>query len=126
MSESYKATGIVKLVGDTQTVGAKGFQKREIVLTLEADSKYPQDVPFVLTRDNCDSCDTLMVGQELTVHFNLRGNYWAKGDRYFGSNEVWKIEGGATQPATEPSQPAATATTPADIAEDEQTDDFPF
>lgn len=92
MSTSYEATGRIVKIYPTQEVGAKGFKKRDVIIQPDPESKYPQEVPFTFTKDKCDEVDALAVGQEITVHFNLRGNYWEKGDRHFGSSEVWRFE----------------------------------
>ena len=39
---AYELTGKIKLLQETQTFGS-GFQKREIVLTVD-DGKYPQEI----------------------------------------------------------------------------------
>jgi hypothetical protein len=70
------------------------FRKREFVLELDGDSRYPQYVMFQLTGDRCEQLDDFSEGQELAVEFSLRGREWTspKGEtRYFNSLEVWSI-----------------------------------
>ena len=131
MSKSHTEQGEILLVEDTKSYGAKGFQKREVVLTLDPDGKYPNHVPFTLTRDNCALADDLVEGQTVTVHFNVKGNYYEKGDRYFGSNEVWKIDAGEKPVAV----PAGDAAAPEPLTDGElghegggggDADGFPF
>ncbi len=65
---SYEITGKVKLVKETQTVGANGFQKREIVIeTLE--EKYPQVVALEFVKDKVDLLDQFSEGLEVTIAF---------------------------------------------------------
>ena len=101
MSESYTATGKVLVVGETQTFSS-GFQKRVLVIETEADSKYPQQVPFEVLKDKCSELDLLSVGQEVTVTFNLRGNEY--NGKYYSSNTAWKWEAGeGFAPSEQPS-----------------------
>lgn len=101
-SDNYEATGTVKAIGEETTHGAKGFRKREIVVTI--GEKYPQDVPFEFVQDKCGILDGFSVGQSVTVSFNLRGREW--NGRYYAGLQGWRIahHGDATQ------QPAETTT----------------
>jgi hypothetical protein len=92
-----KVTGILKVKMKTQQVSDK-FKKREFVLTLEANTDYPQHVSFQLTQDKTSLLDLFELGQELTVSYNLRGREWInpQGEtKYFNTIEAWKIENGA-------------------------------
>src|ERR1700741_1878083 len=89
-------TGILKVKMDMVQVSEK-FKKREFVIT-DNSSQYPQHISFQLTQDKCGLIDQYKVGDELKVHFNLRGREWTspKGEvRYFNTLEAWRIEGGA-------------------------------
>lgn len=63
------------------------------VLTTEADSKYPQAVPFDC---KADIAAKLGIGDEVAVSFNVRGREWKNpttGEiKYFGSVQAWKVE----------------------------------
>lgn len=86
-------TGILKLKGSEQAVSEK-FRKREFVLT-DNSSQYPQHISFQLTQDKCSLLDSVNVGEEITVNFNLRGREWKspQGEiKYFNSLDAWKIE----------------------------------
>jgi|SRR6218665_691456 len=88
-------TGILKVKTEAQQVSDK-FRKREFVLT-DNSSQYPQHISFQLTQDKCSLLDQYNVGDELKVHFNLRGREWTspKGEiKYFNTLEAWRIEGG--------------------------------
>ncbi len=86
-------TGKIKVIGDTQQVSEK-FRKRDIVVTDES-SQYPQHILFQLTQDRVVLLDDCQVGDEVKVHFNLRGREWTdpKGEvKYFNSLEAWRVE----------------------------------
>lgn len=66
-----EVTGTLKAKFDTQKVSDR-FQKREFVLTTEANTPYPQHVSFQVTQDKCTILDQYNVGEELKVQFNHR------------------------------------------------------
>jgi hypothetical protein len=118
-------TGILKLKTEAQQVSDK-FRKREFVLT-DNSSQYPQHISFQLTQDKCSLLDQYNVGDEIKVHFNLRGREWTspKGEiKYFNTLEAWRIEGGNTgsakSSANSMNDVAATFTAAS------QEDDLPF
>lgn len=87
-------TGKIHTIFETQQVSER-FTKREFVLELEDNPKYPQTVLFQLTGDRCSQLDDLSVGDGVRVEFNLRGREWRspKGEvKYFNSLDVWKVE----------------------------------
>ena len=79
------------------------FRKREFVIELADNSRYPQLVMFQLTGDRCESLDGFEEGDEVKVEFSLRGREWKspQGEmRYFNSLDVWTLErAGAGAPA---------------------------
>jgi len=85
--------GTIKAKFDTQRVSEK-FQKREFVLTTEANTPYPQHVSFQVTQDKCTVLDQFNEGDEVKVQFNLRGREWngPQGIKYFNTLEAWRIE----------------------------------
>ena len=90
-------TGTLKVKSEVQQVNEK-FKKREFVIT-DNSSQYPQYIAFQLTQDKCNLLDKYSVGDELKVHFNIRGREWKspQGEiKYFNSLEAWRIEGGTT------------------------------
>lgn len=88
-------TGILKVINDTHKV-SDTFQKREIVVTIDATTQYPQHVSFQVTQDKCALFDfgKFKVGDEVKMHFNLRGREWngPEGVRYFNTLEAWRVE----------------------------------
>lgn len=88
-----EVVGIIKLVGATQEIGAKGFRKRELVVTTAED--YPQMLMIEFTQDKVDLLNSFEVSQSVKVSINLRGREWInpQGEaKYFNSLQGWKIE----------------------------------
>ena len=84
--------GKIKFIGQTKTYGAKGFRKREMVIT--TDEKYPQHIPLEVTQENCDYLDQFSIGEKVDVKINVRGREWKspQGEvKYFLSLEAWKV-----------------------------------
>ena len=87
-----EVVGIIKVLGATQEIGAKGFRKRELVVTTAED--YPQMLLIEFTQDKVDLLNEFMVGSSVTVSINLRGREWInpQGEaKYFNSLQGWKI-----------------------------------
>ena len=85
--------GRIKTIFATETVGQNGFQKRDLVITTE--EQYPNDILIQFTQQRCDLLNNLKVGQNVRIHFNLRGREWTnqQGEvKYFNTIEGWKIE----------------------------------
>lgn len=75
------------------------FTKREFVLELADNAKYPQFVLFQLTGERCEALDAFKVGDQVQLDFNLRGREWTgRGGevKYFNSLDVWTIEAAGT------------------------------
>lgn len=85
--------GTLKTKFETQKVSDR-FQKREFVLTTDANTPYPQHVSFQVTQDKCTMLDGFSDGEEIKVQFNLRGREWngPQGIKYFNTLEAWRIE----------------------------------
>lgn len=80
--------GTVKVVFDTQEFSS-GFQKREFVVTTD-DPKYPQDIKLEVVKEKCAELDNVREGQEIVVHYNLRGNEY--NGKYYVNLLAWKWE----------------------------------
>jgi hypothetical protein len=87
MSE-FKMRGVIKVINNTVQVTDK-FQKREFVLN-EPDEKYPQDISFQLTQNNCEKLDQIAEGQEVEVCFRIRGREYQ--GKYFNNLEAWRVD----------------------------------
>jgi hypothetical protein len=84
---AYDLTGKIKLIQDAKTFDS-GFTKREMVVTVE-DGKYPQEINIEFVQDKVALLDSLEVGKEVTVTFDIRGREY--NGRYFNNLQGWKI-----------------------------------
>ena len=122
-------TGKIKLIGETQTFGASGFKKRELVVT--TDEQYPQMLMVEFVQDKTDALNSYSVGEDVKVSINLRGREWINPEgvaKYFNSIQGWRIEklqAGAPQGGVPPVE-AIDAFEPADKVSDNEPDDLPF
>ena len=86
--------GKVLLVGKTQQVTEK-FKKRDLIIEYAENPTYPEQVKFEANQAGCEKLDELREGDEVTVHFNLRGRAWkdkSGKDQYFNTLNVWKVD----------------------------------
>ena len=121
--------GRVKLIGETQTFGANGFRKRELVLTTE--EQYPQHIMVEFVQDKTELLNNFNVGQQVKININLRGREWTnpQGEvKYFNSIQGWRIEALSqeTSGTDIPPIPPIDAFEPAVDLNKEDHDDLPF
>ncbi|MCH2021523.1 MAG: DUF3127 domain-containing protein [Saprospiraceae bacterium] len=125
MSE-LSLTGKVYKIFETTKI-SDSFEKRDFVI--ETEDQYPQKVKFELTQSKCSLIDDLKEGENITVHFNIRGREWEntqKGEMvYFVSLNAWRIEKGQTN-TLETDVPFPTADTVVPAETDSAADDLPF
>ncbi len=89
-----EATGKLHIIFDTKQVSEK-FTKREFVVEMSDNPKYPQMVLFQLTGDRCSQLDQVQVGDQVRIDFSLRGREWKSPSgevKYFNSLDCWKVE----------------------------------
>jgi len=89
----FETSGKLHAVSETKQVTER-FRKREFVVELADNPRFPQFVQFELTGDRCDHLDGFEVGEQVRVEFSLRGREWKspKGEtRYFNSLDVWTL-----------------------------------
>lgn len=113
-------TGKIKVINDKQTIGDKGFQKREVVVTTE--EQYPQSILIEFTQDRCELLDNFTVGQDVKIAINLKGREWInpKGEAiYFNTIQGWRIDRLGEQNS------APTAHQSTDLMDDDE-GDLPF
>lgn len=108
-------------IGKTQQVSEK-LTKRELIVEYIENPQYPEYIKFEAIQDRCDLLDNIRVGDDVEVHFNLRGRPWTDktGKKtYFNSLQLWKISvlSGGNAPQYAP---------PADISSKPDDDDLPF
>jgi single-strand DNA-binding protein len=81
------------------------FKTRDFVVEMP-DGNYTQMVKFQLTQDRCPLVDSFREGDQVRVHFNLRGREWQ--GKYFTNLDAWRIEaveGGSTPPPPQGEDP---------------------
>ena len=136
----HEISGKLHAIFDTAQVSER-FTKREFVLELADNPKYPQLVQFQLTGDRCSVLDDFRVGDQVRVTFNLRGREWKspQGEtKYFNSLDVWKLEaaragaddgrrgGGGRPPARDDDFGMRDDPRPHDLIGASREDDLPF
>lgn len=117
-----EVVGKIKLIGDVQTFGSNGFQKRDYVVT--TDEQYPQQIKIELHQDKCDLINKYKVGDNIKTSINLRGKEWINDKgvaNYFNSIVGWRIE----SVENAPNVPLPPPSEDAKLGEQEQ-DDLPF
>lgn len=118
---SFEIVGRLLLKTDVVQVSEK-FRKREFVIEREegGSTKFTSYIKFNLNQDKCALIDSVNVGSELNVHFNVKGNKWEKDGKvsYFTNLDAWKIE--VLNPAPEPYNPNDF------VGEPQKEDDLPF
>jgi hypothetical protein len=124
-----EVSGKLHAIFDTKQVTDR-FQKREFVVEMSDNPKYPQVVLFQMTGDRCAQLDRLRVGDEVRLEFSLRGREWRspQGEvKYFNSLDVWSIEPvrAGRRRDSEPPPPTDEDRPPADDMRPEL-DDIPF
>lgn len=127
MTNRYEAAGEIRAIMDTQQV-TDSFRKREFALEIE-DGRYSQTVKFQLVQDKTELLDDFEVGQQVRIHFNLRGReYTRKSDGatdYWTNLECWRIEKAeGIEDQASPSQ--SSADEPAAASFGDGSDDIPF
>jgi hypothetical protein len=80
--------GRVIVIGATETIGAKEFKKR--LLVIETEETYKQKIPVEFTQDKCFVLDKFAIGDLVKVGINLRGSEWQ--GKYYANIQGWKID----------------------------------
>ena len=104
--------GTVKHIGEvTQPIESNpDFTKRELWLTVDEDTQYPQTVNIEFIKDKTSLLSKYNPGDVVEVDINIRGNVSRDGSRCFNSLNGWRMRGVATgtaQKETVPAQDAA-------------------
>jgi hypothetical protein len=93
---SYELTGRLVFKTETQQRSEK-FKNRDFVVEVTEQGKdktYSQLIKLQATNERTAVLDDLNTGDEIKVHFNLRGSKWEKDGKtsYFTNLDAWKIE----------------------------------
>ena len=81
-------TGTIHHIGDTETIGAKGFTKRLIVIKTAA--QYDGLIPIEAKKDDCARLDSFQVGQQVKADIYIGGREWH--GKYYPSLTLKSIE----------------------------------
>jgi hypothetical protein len=111
--------GEIIIIGQTETFGAKGFKKRQLVI--KTDSQYPQTIPVDFTQDKCSILDSYEVGQFVNVSINVQGSEWQ--GKYYVNLQAWKIDKGEREKSASSFMPDRQ--TEVSVVDDAD-DDLPF
>ena len=117
-------------VFDTQKI-KDTFQKREFVVEYADNPQYPEVLKFELIQDKCGLLDAFKVGDEVDVHFNLKGRKWSKDgrDMYFTTLQAWRLESKSAAASGEESGQGAAGDTPTEpewLSSNDAEGDLPF
>lgn len=123
---SFEITGTLVKKYETETKG-ESFRVRDFVIKANDGGQYDNFVKFQTTQDRTALIEDYAEGDEIKVHFDLRGRQWQ--DKYFTNLNAWRVEkvGGAAAPAAPQNDfndfPTASTT---DEPTAEASDDLPF
>ena len=94
MSKGYQAEGTLRAILDTEQIN-DSFRKREFAVEIE-DGKFPQTIKFQTVQDKTDLLDDYEVGQQVRVHFDLRGREFTRkrdgGIDWWVNLDCWRLE----------------------------------
>ena len=76
-NSSAVVSGIVHLIEETKTFGAKGFRKRLVVLEQD-NGRFQSFIPVDFIQESCDSVDEMNVGDQVEISYRLTGRKWQK------------------------------------------------
>jgi single-strand DNA-binding protein len=110
--------GRIKSVGNTEQKSAK-FAVRTFVVEIEG--KYPELIEFQLVNNNTIIVDPFKEGDEVDVHFNLKGREY--NGRVYNSLQAWKIEG---ESKSNNNESAPTENAPQTTNQNKDESDLPF
>jgi|SRR5690242_13629252 hypothetical protein len=119
---SYELTGRLVFKTETQQRTEKFAVREFVVEVIEQgkDKTYSQQIKLQASQERTAVLDDINTGDEVKVHFNLKGSKWEKDGKtsYFTNLDAWKIE---TLSKAEKKQ----AITEAELVEDDG-DGLPF
>ena len=119
-----------KLIEKYETVQRSGtFKTREFVVEKVEDAggrSFTTYVKFQCVQDRTTIVDAVNIGDNIKVHFNIRGSKWEKEGRvnYITNLDAWRVESLlGTSPAPQPKEDFTNMTLRSD---DSPADDLPF
>lgn len=90
---SLTLTGKLHKVGGLRQI-SDNLTIQDFVVLDDSNAQYPQHVTFQAKNSATGMLANIQVGQQITVHFNLRGREFVKdgNSKYFNTLEAWKLE----------------------------------
>ena len=80
--------GTIKLINNPQKVSDK-LTKQQMVLTIDEDTKYPQNIAIEFLNDKTQILQKHKAGEKVSVDINLRGNEY--NGKYYNNLVGWKV-----------------------------------
>lgn len=81
--------GTLKTIFTEQKIN-DNLSKKEIVVTIDEDTKYPQDIICQAVNQKIDMLKDFQMGDKVAVKCDLRGK-GNKDGRYFNNLSIWEI-----------------------------------
>lgn len=120
--------GKVHEIGEVQEVSEK-FKKRELIVEYAENPTYPEFLKFEAVQDKVSMFDSLKVGDDVEVFFNLRGRPWTDKNgktTYFNTLVSWRINVLSSGAGAAQAQNTPEYAPPVDISSAPEDDDLPF
>lgn len=102
-SQSFGIQGKLRKVFPAENKSGS-FQAREFVIEVES-GQYSQLIKFQLTQERCDLIDSYSEGEEIQVHFDLRGREWD--GKYFTNLNAWRLNRPSSTEKSDSAKPTA-------------------
>ena len=121
---SFDISGTLVKKYETETKG-ESFRVRDFVIKANDGGQY--DNKFQCTQDRTAIVDDINEGDEIRVHFDLRGRQWQ--DKYFTNLNAWRVEnlsGGSGTPSNSGGSSVPDFSAASDEPSAEASDDLPF
>lgn len=90
-------TGVITRIGETQSFGANGFLKREVVI--ETEGQYKQPIALEFIQNNVDLIDPYTEGETIIASVNIKGRYY--NEKVYNSFQVWRVQRVPLQPGNQ-------------------------
>ncbi len=120
---SFEIEGKLHKIFDIQSK-SDTFQTRDVILLVQ-DGNYPQYLKFQLTQDRCGIIDRYKIGDDIKIHFDLRGREWQ--DKDFTNLTAWTIEGAhSSKDESAPMPSEESEPMPEDDSQIDPFDELPF
>lgn len=96
---AFSLRGQVTEILEVKTFGK--LSKRDFALSF-SDGKYDQTLRFELIGDRMEQLDGIEEGDEVTVHFDIRGHKNEKTGAIYNNLTCWRIQTDADEPERKP------------------------